>query len=110
MSHLFKSVGFEYVLAESGEEAVEMVKEMKVGDIQAVIMDVWMPGIGGMVASREIANMTSHWTVPLLIAGSTADANANIEEECRENGMKYFLPKPVNRQKVQELYYTLKSS
>lgn len=77
--------GYSIKEATNGKEAVEMCGEMK---FDAVLMDIQMPIMDGMEATKEI-----HKVLPLLpIIGLSGNAS---REECLAVGMKDLLIKPV---------------
>ncbi len=51
--------------AHSGERAIEAVRET---DPDVVLMDVWMPGMGGIAAAKEIK---AYWPSTLVVLIST---------------------------------------
>jgi signal transduction histidine kinase len=85
--------GYQVVSAESGHDAVAKWKN---GDIDVILMDVQMPGMGGLEATgqiraREEAEEGRHTCIIAL----TAHARKEDEQACLSAGMDGFLPKPV---------------
>jgi len=76
--------------AAGGAEAVEAVK---VADYDIVLMDVQMPGMNGMDATREIRAIRGCETLPIV--AMTAQALTSQWEACRDAGMTDHLPKPI---------------
>ncbi len=83
-------------LAEDGQDAVE---RMKTERFDLILMDVQMPRLDGMDASRQIRALPHGVEVPII----ALTANAFIEDRnrCFAAGMNDFLSKPV---KPVELY------
>jgi len=76
--------------AEGGAEAVEAVKA---DDYDIVLMDVQMPGMNGLEATRAIRSIEGCETLPIV--AMTAQALTSQWEACREAGMTDHLPKPI---------------
>jgi len=76
--------------AEGGAEAVEAVKA---ADYDIVLMDVQMPGMNGMEATRAIRSIEGCESLPII--AMTAQALTSQWEACREAGMTAHLPKPI---------------
>ena len=82
---------------ENGAEAVEA---MKVGNYDAVLMDVHMPVMDGVAATRAIRAMSEKvGRVPII--GLSADVMPESLERCMSAGMDDHLGKPVNVVKLQ---------
>lgn len=80
--------GFEVVgEAESGEEGVELARE---ADPDLVLMDVNMPGINGIEATRRILEQATRRVVVLLLSTYEATEFGPRAAEC---GAAAFLPK-----------------
>ena len=76
--------------AEDGAEAVERVKA---AHYDLVLMDVQMPGMNGMEATRIIRAIDGLEGLPIV--AMTAQALKSQWEACREAGMSDHLPKPI---------------
>ncbi len=93
---LLGGVGLTVDTAEDGAEAVAMVGE---GDYALVLMDVQMPVMGGLEATRVIR--TENADLPVL--AMTANVFAEDRRACEEAGMNDFVAKPVNPKDLFEL-------
>jgi len=67
-------------------------------------MDVFMPGMGGIEASRRIKEISKNWKNPPVIFACTADTSEKTLKECMENGIDQFLLKPLDKKAVQNLF------
>jgi len=82
--------GHQVTCAETGEEAVAAVES---ADFDVVLMDVCMPGMDGLEATRRIRALgNSRARVPIVAL--TAQVFAEQIEECRAAGMDSHLAKP----------------
>jgi two-component system sensor histidine kinase/response regulator len=81
---------FEFV--EDGEQAVAAVKT---GRFDLVLMDVHMPRMDGLEATRQIRQLEGPaGRIPIIAV--TANASADEVAECREAGMDDVVPKPIS--------------
>lgn len=95
---VLQSLGIECETACNGQEAVDVVAEAASGGrrIDAVLMDMCMPVMGGVEATRSIRALGS--TIPIV--AMTANALDKDKEECLASGMNGFLSKPVLREQL----------
>jgi light-regulated signal transduction histidine kinase (bacteriophytochrome)/ActR/RegA family two-component response regulator len=82
--------GHEVTCAETGEEAVAAVEA---ADFDLVLMDVCMPGMDGLEATRRIRALGNH-RARVPIVALTAQVFAEQIDECRAAGMNSHLAKP----------------
>jgi signal transduction histidine kinase/ActR/RegA family two-component response regulator len=91
-SHMLHQMGHEVTEAINGREAVDYALS---GGFDAVLMDVQMPELDGVAATREIRE---RWQGArhLPIIALTAHAMAGDQQQCLEAGMDAYLAKPVS--------------
>ena len=90
---LMQRLGYTKIdIANNGAEAVEMSAQ---GSYDIVFMDLQMPIMGGIEATRRIRGNFQLKHQPAIIA-MTGHALTGVKEECREVGMNAFLSKPVS--------------
>jgi CheY-like chemotaxis protein len=90
---LLQRLGYSQVdIANNGREAVDMVNA---GSYDIVFMDLQMPVMGGVEATREIRGNFLLKQQPAIIA-MTGHALTGVKESCMEAGMNHFLTKPVS--------------
>lgn len=83
--------GLAHEFAEDGEAALEAVRT---GRFDLVLMDVHMPKMDGLAASRAIRALPGRAGAVAIIA-VTANAAAEEITACRAAGMDDFVPKPI---------------
>lgn len=88
---LLSKHGYKIILANNGLEAVEKVKKHA---IDLILMDIRMPVMDGLTATKEILKMTSEGFQPIIVA-MTADAIQSEKEKCIAAGMQDYITKPI---------------
>jgi CheY-like chemotaxis protein len=89
---MLRKANHEVAVAENGEMAVEAVRN---GDYDVVLMDVQMPVLDGVQATKRIRALASPKnTVPIVAL--TAHAMAGAKEEYLAEGMDHYLSKPID--------------
>jgi len=84
-------LGYEVVLAESGEQAVDKARS-ELPDL--VIMDVVMPGTNGFQATRQITRDDATKHIPVIMCTSKSQETDRIWG--LRQGAKDYVVKPVN--------------
>jgi signal transduction histidine kinase/CheY-like chemotaxis protein len=95
---LLSHLGCTSVVAVDGADAIRLVQTAA---FDVILMDVQMPNIDGMTATKTIRQLTLDVQPPIV--GVTANAYASDREACMEAGMTYFLPKPLRLEALKEL-------
>jgi len=83
--------GHVVAVAQNGREALEAVQA---SDFDLVLMDVQMPEVDGLEATRRIRSLEPAGR-RMLIAAMTAHAMAEDRERCLEAGMDSYITKPL---------------
>lgn len=97
---LLEALGFRVEEARNGEEAVSMVEAQA---YDAVLMDVEMPEMDGLAATRLIRQREVRLGLPALpILGVTAHTMTAEIEKCRAAGMDDYLGKPLTLEQLQK--------
>ncbi|MBN2373276.1 response regulator [bacterium] len=94
---LLNRQGYRAVLAANGQEALEKVQTQ---DFDLVLMDVQMPVMDGLEATRRIREMEKVTGGHLPILALTAHAMKGDREICLDSGMDDYLTKPINPNEV----------
>lgn len=102
---MLENNGMKVTCAADGQEAVELFEKSEPGYYGAIFMDVMMPRMDGLEATKTIRNMkrSDAWNVPII----AISANAFIEDilNSKQAGMNAHLAKPLD---VNKLIDTLK--
>ena len=102
-THILQKANLRVDTAQNGEEACRLFADSPEGTYRAVLMDIRMPVMDGLEATRKIRAMQRADSAVPIIALS---ANA-FEEDVREalqSGMNAYTAKPID---VWQLYETL---
>ena len=99
MRLLLAKLGYEADYANDGAEAVDMVSRT---NYDIVLMDVQMPGMDGLAATREIRQQDANHHAPIIVA-LTANSMERDRERCIEVGMDDHLSKPVDLDDLRDM-------
>jgi len=86
---IVEAVGLQVDIAIHGQQAVDLVRQH---DYAAVLMDVQMPGMDGLEATRLIRALPGRASLPVLAL--SANAFSEDRRACLDAGMSDFLGKP----------------
>jgi len=99
LSELIRLTGNEPVVAENGEEAIEILRN---GGIQMIFMDIEMPVMNGVETTRYIRNeMPPPMNVVPIIA-LTAHNPELFFEDYSDAGFDELITKPYSVEKIKE--------
>ena len=96
IQYALASLGYTASLVENGLEAVNAVRE---GNFDLVLMDMQMPVMDGLTATRNIMSDETISNRPRVIA-MTANVMPEDRIRCTEAGMDGFLAKPIDIEQV----------
>lgn len=88
---LLEDSGIEVDEAENGMQAVELIKSRK---YDLVFMDIQMPVLDGIEATRQIRKINNGHDIPII--AMTANAFDEDRELCLAVGMNDFIAKPID--------------
>ncbi|OAN57608.1 response regulator [Sphingomonas sp. TDK1] len=104
LTSIFEPHGVKVRIARNGREALHALDEAarKLTDpVDLVLMDVMMPEMDGLTATREIRKRPWGKTLPILML--TAKAMARDQQECLDAGANDYLAKPLDIDKLLSL-------
>ena len=97
---ILEDEGATVTLVGDGKQAVEMFKKNAIGTFDAILMDIMMPVMDGLTATKTIRALdrTDAKTIPII--AMTANAFAEDAKRCMDAGMNAHLAKPLEVDKV----------
>ena len=96
ISTLLEMYGIKSQRAENGKIAVDMLRNIQPTDYDVVFMDIQMPVMNGLEATREIRKLDNPYAAGIPIIAMTADAFSENVAECFEAGMNGHIAKPID--------------
>jgi len=90
---VLRDEGFDVVFSESAEDAIS---EISKGETDAVLLDVWLPGMDGLAALREIKKISPSLPVIMITGHGTVETAV----KATKLGAYDFLEKPLSIEKV----------
>ena len=82
--------------AENGRVCVDMISSAAEGTYELIFMDVQMPLMNGLDATRAIRSLDNSWASSIPIIAMTADAFSENVAACLNAGMNGHIAKPVD--------------
>ena len=82
--------------AENGRICVDMMREAAEGSYILIFMDIQMPEMNGLDATRAIRKLENPWAASIPIVAMTADAFSENITECLNAGMNGHIAKPID--------------
>ncbi len=80
--------------AENGRQCVDMISKAESNRYELIFMDIQMPEMNGLDATRAIRKLSNNASIPII--AMTADAFAENITECLNAGMNGHIAKPVD--------------
>jgi signal transduction histidine kinase len=93
-TELLAMAGLKTRVATGGQEAIDAVLQSGDPPVSLVLMDVHMPGMDGMQATRAIRALPAHRDLPIL--AMTASVLQQEQDDCLKAGMNAHLSKPID--------------
>lgn len=97
---LITDQGAKLTVVTDGKQAVERIANSPAGTFDAVLMDIMMPVMDGLEATRAIRAMDRADAKTIPIIALTANAFEDDAEKCQEAGMNAHLAKPMEIDKL----------
>ena len=102
---LLSDEGANLTVAEDGLQAVRMFQEKPEGYFDAILMDIMMPVMDGLTATKTIRSLKHPDAETIPIIAMTANAFQEDAEKCIAAGMNAHLAKPLDIEKVKMTIY-----
>ena len=102
LSKALRTRGLNVVMAQDGHKALAQLEARANGDaaapINAVLMDIMMPGMDGYETIRRIRAVPQWQRLPIIAV--TAKAMKGDREKCLEAGANDYCPKPIDLEQL----------
>jgi signal transduction histidine kinase/ActR/RegA family two-component response regulator len=101
---LLEEQGVFVTTATNGQFGLNVFEQSKIGTFDAILMDIMMPVMDGLTATKKIRQLNRADAKTIPIIAMTANAYAEDIQKTKDAGMNTHLSKPIN---VDMLYATL---
>jgi CheY-like chemotaxis protein len=105
LKRLLEMSGYEVVEAVNGEQAVQRAKTLRP---DVILMDLSLPRIDGLTATRRIRNMPHLKKVPIIAI--TAHMSADFQTAAFASGCNEYMNKPIDFGHLESLLKRFTSS
>lgn len=95
---ILEGAGFKVELAKDGQEAVDMVRKHGETFYRSILMDVQMPKMDGLAATKFIREELGFKKLPIL--AMTANAMTEERKNCETAGMNDHIAKPIDTKEL----------
>jgi len=99
LTSILEPLGAQLVVTRNGREAVQALEMRR--DIDLVLMDLMMPEMDGLAATRAIRKMPEHARLPIIAL--TAKAMRDDRQHCLDAGANDYIAKPIDVDKLVSL-------
>ena len=96
ISAMLSMFGITSERAENGKVCVDMIREAEEESYALIFMDIQMPEMNGLDATRTIRKLENKWVSSIPIIAMTADAFSENIMECMNAGMNGHIAKPID--------------
>lgn len=99
-SFIMEELGLTFEMVGNGEEAVAKYQELQP---PLIIMDVSMPKLNGLEATKQIRELERAGGSPVVIIAATAHALKGDSDRCIQAGMDDYIAKPISPDKLKDI-------
>lgn len=99
MKEFIQRLGHEVTLSGTGEDGLQRIEQEK---FDLVLMDIELPGISGMGATRTVRAMSDPERAAIPIIAMTGNVRDEDVHQCYAANMNGHIPKPVDPQRLKE--------
>lgn len=103
MEMLLTDQGAEVKVVYDGKQAVDLFKESSEGTFDAILMDIMMPVMDGLTATKTIRALKKSDAKKIPIIAMTANAFKEDEENCMKAGMNAYMTKPLVIERAKQI-------
>lgn len=103
MCELLHMLGLTVVQAENGRKAVDLFAESTPGSYALVLMDIKMPVMGGLEATKQIRKLGHADSQTIPIVALSANAYQEDREKSIQAGMQAHLAKPIEINEIKKV-------
>ena len=96
ISNMLTMFGITTERAENGRICVDKMEQAAEGKYDLIFMDIQMPEMNGLDATRKIRSLDDPWASSIPIIAMTADAFSENIAECLNAGMNGHIAKPID--------------
>ena len=97
---ILKNAGADVTKAWNGKEAVDCFMETEEGTYDVILMDIMMPIMDGLEATRHIRSMERKDAKKIPIFAMTANAFSDDKERSLQAGMNEHVSKPIEEKQL----------
>lgn len=108
MKYMFEKAGADIVMAENGAEALKLFEASKPWEYDCIIMDVMMPVMDGLEATRKIRALRREDACTIPIIALSANALAEDIKRSEAAGINRHVSKPLDTKKLFAIMAALK--
>jgi CheY-like chemotaxis protein len=99
LTSILEPLGAQLIVTRNGREAVDALSKRQ--DVDLVLMDLMMPEMDGLAATRAIRKMPEHTRLPIIAL--TAKAMRDDRQHCLDAGANDYIAKPIEVDKLVSL-------
>ena len=100
--YVLDEAGVTVTVAKDGQQALDVFAASPAGSFDVVLMDVMMPVMDGLEATRRIRSLDRSDVLAVPIIGMSANAFAEDVAKGKQAGMNDYVVKPISRKKLME--------